>query len=727
MSNNFRAPAVPLVTVDPYFSVWSGADNLYDDYTRHWTGKVNAMTGLCLIDGVAWRFAGKTGLVKEAHYHFTRNEPQGMEQKSVRIMPLSSTYTFEAGGICLEVDFTSPLLLDDLDLLSRPVSYISLSVCSIDGRDHEVRVYFDVTGEWCVDTPEHTDQKVVWGRKNTACYEALYMGTWRQNILGKCGDDLRIDWGYFHLVLPHSANEAARAASCDSFGSEYCGSDKKSCINSFRMRESFIGNRPMEFKDDTRMPRDVYDDMPVMASVMDFGSVGGKPVRDFIMLAYDDVVSIEYYKEYLPGYWRRNGADFDEMLKKASEEYETIIRKCSDRNKKLYSEWTASGGEKYADILSLAYRQAIAAHKLVADRDGKLLFISKECFSNGCAATVDVTYPSMPMFILYNPELVKGMLRPIFKYVNSGCWPFDFAPHDAGRYPMVNGQVYRLEREWKEDGGANNKSYYKAGYKYYGINMEESIREQMPVEECGNMLIAVAAVCQAEGDAGFAVENWGHLTKWAGYLADNGFDPWKQLCTDDFTEKLDHNTNLSLKAIMGIGAYSILCGMKGDYGKRDEYLEVAGKMAAKWEGMAREDDHYKLTFVDKDTWSLKYNMIWDDIFGLNLFPDEVKQRETDWYIKKKNKYGTPLDNRDYSTKSDWLLWAAALARKEEDFAKLMEPLWDFLNESPSRVPFTDRYGTTDRLERSMHHRSVVGGVFIKLLKDRRKNERLPQV
>ena len=55
-------------------------------------------------------------------------------------------------------------------------------------------------------------------------------------------------------------------------------------------------------------------------------------------------------------------------------------------------------------------RQTLAAHKLVLDENGEVLYVSKECFSNGCAVTVDVSYPSIPLFLIYNPELVKGMI-----------------------------------------------------------------------------------------------------------------------------------------------------------------------------------------------------------------------------------------------------------------------------------------------------------------------------
>ena len=410
--------------------------------------------------------------------------------------------------------------------------------------------------------------------------------------------------------------------------------------------------------------------------------------------AYDDIKSIKYFGKDLPSYWNKDGESIEEAIEKAFIDYKETFALCREFSDKLFCDSVRAGGEKYAEILLLSVRQAIAAHKVAMDGD-KLVFISKECFSNGCAATVDVSYPSIPFFLIYNPELVRGMMRPIYDLADSCHWSYDFAPHDAGRYPVIDGQRYgKIERT--------------ETYSTYRDEM------QMPVEECGNMLVMEAMTAIASDDFSFAESHKNHLDKWVKYLIDNGRDPENQLCTDDFAGHLAHNCNLSLKAIMGIASYGIILDGIGENGEK--YIELAREMAQDWLVRASSGDGtFRLAFDKEGSFSMKYNIVWDKILDLGIMPKGVFESEISGYKRQTRPYGLPLDNRAEYTKSDWLLWTATLAENREDFEFFAETLWNAYNFTESRVPMTDWYFTNTAKQRGFQNRSVVGGHFIKLL------------
>jgi competence ComEA-like helix-hairpin-helix protein len=267
-----------------------------------------------------------------------------------------------------------------------------------------------------------------------------------------------------------------------------------------------------------------------------------KKAEGHLLLGYDDLYSIQYFGENLRPYWNRNGNEtIQSQFAKADKEYDAVMDKCAAFDANLMKEATEVGGRKYAELCALAYRQAIAAHKLVEAPNKDLLFLSKENFSNGSIGTVDITYPSAPLFLVYNPELAKGLMNHIFYYSESGKWNKPFAAHDVGTYPLANGQTY---------GG------------------------DMPIEESGNMLILSAAIAIVEGNADYAQKHWDVLTTWTDYLAQYGLDPENQLCTDDFAGHFAHNANLSIKAILGVASYGYLADKLG---KKEvaENLELA--------------------------------------------------------------------------------------------------------------------------------------------------------
>ena len=359
------------------------------------------------------------------------------------------------------------------------------------------------------------------------------------------------------------------------------------------------------------------------------------------------------------------------------------------------------GGQEYADLCAGAFRQAVAAHKLVADVEGRPLFFSKENFSNGCIATVDVTYPSAPLFLLCQPELLKGMLIPILDYAESRFWKFPFAPHDLGTYPLANGQVY---------GGG-----------------EEMEKNQMPVEECGNMLILAAALVKFHHDTAFIRKYWKTLKAWADYLMEKGYDPENQLCTDDFAGHLAHNTNLSIKAIVALGGFAFVAREVGEEEVAGRFSAIAHEFAERWVRDADDGNCFRLAFDRKGSWSQKYNLVWDRLLQLQLFPESVAEKELAHYRTVQNRYGLPLDCRRTYTKLDWILWSACLTGKKEDFLALLEPVHRWLTESVSRVPMTDWYETVEEGRQvGFQARSVVGGVFIKMLENKELVEKWKQ-
>ena len=638
----FRPVAVPLITVDPFFSVWSCNDALYGAPTQHWSGRTCPIVAGVYVDG---RFHSMI-----AHDENGMSLNNRIFQRDLQVTPTSSVYRFENSFVRVKLRFTTPLLLDRLDILSRPVSYVAYEVEEkVAGKD--IRFMFGISARACVD---NKDQTVGFHKTDFS----LSCGNVCQSPLAQSGDTVMIDWGYLHLC------------------------DKDARVGHFRTGDFF----------EVLHMNNTYN----AYSVNPYLFVVKKQNRGVITLAYDEIKPIEYFGTPLDEYYTKYFDSFDAMAKTAAGEADDILALCDEFDRELVKE-AEKLGENYKNIVSLAYRQAIGAHKLVADTKGNILFLSKEDESNGCIGTLDVTYPSIPLFLKYNPELVKGMLRPIIEYAQSDAWGYDFTPHDVGQYPIANGQVY----------GACGL-YFKGPGACIRAGMRTS--SQMPVEEAGNMLLCLAAVKKySGGDQTLFDDNRALMKQWADYLVKYGYDPENQLCTDDFAGHLARNCNLSLKAILGIAAYAELSG-------DESYAELAKEYAAKWEIDAKANhEGTRLAFGDGDGWSLKYNIVWDNLLGYKLFGDEVKKNEIKLYTKKMNRYGVPLDSRADYTKIDWLMWSTRVFDDKEYFEKVCECIVNMINETLDRVPLTDWYYTSTADYRAFKNRTVVGGLFINLL------------
>ena len=643
-----RAASIPLIMHDPYFSIWSSSDHLYDADTVHWTGKRQQIRGYLTVDKTVYCFMGD----KEFH--------QILPQISLDVTATATTYTFENDKVRLCCRFTSPLILSDPLLVSRPCTYIDFMVEKKNADN--VQLDFIVSADL---VRQEKDEVAGFAGTFKQGFSYASMGRMRQQPLGSSGDHTTIDWGYVYLagndkstITYDAANEAIRCQAANLNG------------------------------------------------------------QTALIMAYDDLASINYFGEWRKAYWTTKYKTILEAISAAFADQKKVCKQASEIDCEIEAKAKKIGGDEYAFLCVMSYRHAIAAHKLITDEDQNLIFLSKENDSNGCIGTVDVSYPSVPLFMLYNTEYVKGMLRPIFRFADCDVWTYDFAPHDVGRYPYAWGQVYGRSDEENRRFRSDNQFVYPPYYMYPSGSNVYGLRDQMPVEECGNMLIMTAMVCRMEQNVSFALPYMETLKKWREYLIRYGADPGEQLCTDDFAGHLSHNTNLSVKAIMGIEGYAQIAALAGEKDEAKKYHKIAVDMASDWEKRAKADDHYQLVFGEgkKDTWSLKFNLVWDKLWKSGLFSDEVYEKELAYYKKKANRYGTPLDSRAAYTKSDWILWCAAM----DNTAALIQPVAAYLKETTTRVPFSDWYQTDSGMYCYFIARSVQGGIFMPMLAEQIK-------
>ena len=622
----FRPPSVPVVSCDPFFSIWSPSENPTASDTEIWFGAKQPIRVFVTLDGVKYRIMGGKA---DLQWRDRGGDVPALRFAGCEVRPLTSVFRLTDGfGRNVTLECMTPKFTGNLDVFSRPVAYFTVKA---EGAK-TVKVEAEISPSLATNDDSDWTPRDLWLMERRDCeiagFKAYCLGKRRQRALSMCGDRVRCDWGWAWMVNPVSEGD-----------------------------------------------------------------------ETWFAVAYDDIVSLEFLDEECPAWWRRNGMGFTEMLSAAVRERKALKEKADVFDRDFAARAEKVGGPRYATLASLAYRQSFAACKLVKAKDGRALYFSKENTSNGSIGTVDVFYPQLPLLLLMSPELARATLEPIMIYSSSGRWPYSYAPHDVGTYPWANGQTYSFNP--KLPASAQKK--------------DDSAR--MPVEECGNMLISLCALAERTGDASLAGQHWNVVTKWVEYLEKFGFDPGNQLCTDDFAGHLAHNANLSIKSIMAFASYARLAERLGKADVSSKYMRIAKEAVPKWLEAAKGGAHggYRLAFDKPDTWSLKYNLVWDRVLGFGLFPKEVADREMSVYRKVVRPFGLPLDSRSEYGKVDWSFWVATLRGERADLDFVTDAIYRYADETPDRHPFPDWHWTNNSRVRGFLGRSVIGGLFMPML------------
>jgi hypothetical protein len=607
-----------------------------------------------------------------------------LTQTRIKVTSFRTIYYFACEEFELEVAFFSPTPIDNLEIWSCPVAYLEYTIIP-KKKLTGVEVSLCLHQEWCY----FSEVNEVRGDVFSLCgKDVAWFGLNKQHVFNRTADRVGAEWGYYYLM----ADRCFYHSIADFSNIDECEYETDVSKTKYLTGQNLHGDIKTETK--------------------------GK-----ILVAFDDIISLNYYGGMLRGYYFSDGKNIVDALKFSYDEYENICGVCEQAEKDL-NEKTKVYSDNYRAVLNASYRQTLAAHKLVKDRKGRLLCISKECGSGGCVATVDVTYPTMPMFLLFNPELVRASIDPIFDFAKMDAWEYEFAPHDAGMYPFCNGQFYGVKNKTEGRYG-RNISYqgpdirstvlpqyysYPSGSDLYDYN------RQMPIEECADMILICSFYLACGGDKEYIKGELSLLRQWCEYLISKGLIPENQLCTDDFLKHMDKNVNLALKATVAIKAFARLEEMFG--GNADKYHTVAKEWEQEFVNLF-DGKYMPLSFDNEgDTFSMKYNLAPAKLLGLDIFNEEIIQREVQVCLANNSDFGFPLDNRSGLTKCDWMMWIAALSDSLEEQEQVIKSAHNYLINGVDRVPYADLYDCRTGVAEEFTNRTVLGSMFMLLLKQK---------
>lgn len=728
-----RAPAVPLILTDQFFSIWSMNDKLTDDYTKHWTivfdgNGYKAMSSLIRVDGVVYRLLGPA---------CPANQPAMSQQGYARVYPTSTLATFQGAGVQVNMTFTYPLNPSELDTF-LPVTHVTWDVASTDGQGHAVQLYWDITGQMSVNTD---DQEVVWDRVDVpgGSVQAIRLGTASQSLFDGYGDDFRIDWGWLHLATSNTTAAALAA------------------VSSNVARYWFSANGTVPPVDETVMPvaacqnpdpslphvcachtpgyTGAANDWPALTAAIDMGAVqpgAATPSTAFVVVSYDDVQSIRYMGHAQPRYWarpaREGGRNMPQVLAQQVSQHEQLVTAALARDAELVRQWREDSGlgEPFERLASLSYRQSFADNMLTwyngsftgqTTPPGPHLWVKGQA-SSGDTGTLDDNYPAVPLFLLTQPRLVEYFLTPLLMWAGNetyegptATFPLNmtyslpWAPHYLGQHPVPELQCW-----------------YPPGFVQYC--------EPMPIEMSADMLTLVAATAAQTGDYSFANRYYGLLDSYAQYLVANGLYPGSQRSSDDYEGFLTNSTHLSLKSILALAAWAQVCNATGRAAQGVQYTATAVQYRDVWLASAWDPsgNYSMMQFASPGTWSLKYSLLLDAGLGLGLIPQELVDRECRWHASQAPAYGWILQQwsppKNSWTNLGWEGWMAGVCPLDVA-SGLVGKMLDYVNNTDRRLPLSDWYDASTAAYQGFVGRAQVGGVFaLPWLQQLRRRRRL---
>ncbi|KAL9118607.1 MAG: hypothetical protein Q9187_004847 [Circinaria calcarea] len=593
--------------------------------------------------------------------------PTEIQPASVTSAEYTSTHTvfkLTAGTASLTLDFFSPVSPNNFLRQSLPFSYLTIRASNT--ASSAIEVYADIDESWTGQTGN------TWSSFSTSEATSVFQLSVNGAYLYSENADQAL-WGnvIFASRPSTSSNLSTQSGSFEDVRGQ------------FATKGSLDGSVP------------AYTAGDVIAIAQDLGTVTAETSVTFAF-GYVREAAVNYLGNARTGFYRATYKDPVTAVSYFLDDLSAAQTESLSVDSDLMSRSTASAGSNYSDIITLSVRQLYGAIDVTISNDtlntDDVLVFLKEISSNGNTNTVDVLFPAFPAFYVMAPEYIRLSLEPVLQYLATGRWKQPYPIHDIGtHYPNATGH-------------------------------DDQQAEPMPVEESGNLLIMAYAYMLATGKSDFATRYHSLFQSYADYLVANGLNISFQLSTDDFAGPLANQTNLAIKAAVGLTAFGAMTGM-------DNYttvgLNFADQLYGQGLGTDAEKTHFTLTYGNDNSFTTAFNLYPSTLLNLSTFPTEAFEMETIYYPTIRAEAGIPLDSRVDLGKTDWMHFAAAYTTNTMTRDLFINDVHAFISQASNdnQVPFSDKYfvsgdqGNPVGGYSGFRARPVVGGHFATLALD----------
>ena len=699
-----RPPAVPLAVSTPFLSIWSFDAGALASPAAFWHGEAATLDALVRVDGQAFTLMGAPSAAA----------PAARQLGLPAVSALTSAYAFSAGGVSVALRLTTPALPGDAVACSRAGTYVSFELASADGSPHAAEVLFDAGGEVVVGG--YDGEMLEWDRPAVnASVLAMRIGLVGQRVPGfnlsahlraSTEPHQRQDFGFLYVLADRGGGgRAAPAASL--------------IAPAGAVHAAFAagGAANMSGLPDAPPPAPAAAagaDAIVAAVAFDLGTLpaSGAPARARALLLGDEVATVLNYNALLPPLWRADFPVGDTSvvpaagLARALADADALLAAADAFDAALAPRLEAAGGEAFANVAQLVFRQVTGSNGVAANGSGAIWSFQKEISSDGDMSTLDVIFPSAAQHLAFdNASGLVALLDPVL-YIMAGFSPARFdqpcALHSVGKWPVVDAG----------NGGCS-----------------------MPMESTGDVLILAAAATMARGgDASWAAAYLPTLRRFAAFCAASLPWPAFQDMTDDFSHAPGNLTNLALKCIAGIGAQGYQEQAVGNSSGAAALFAAARGFGEGFAQHAPSRSHAGLRFVYNDTWEasygLMYNAFWLRLLGLEGLVPGFEALFSAHYnflasVTANATWCIPLSSMEKDSKWDWLAYTAATMFTNATppapsaySAHVLDQIVFFANTTSSRFPLSDHpecVGAFPPAAAADRARPVLGAFFAPLL------------